>query len=466
MNFTDRHQEMQRLDNVASRRRGFVVLWGRRRVGKSRLLTEWSQRNDGLYTVADQSAPTVQRRYLASALATRFPGFDDVEYPDWQSLLRRLDRDADSRGWRGPLIVDELPYLVAAQPEILSVLQNWLDSPTRQIGLVTSGSSMRMMHSAVLDNGAPLYGRATEAFAIRPLRAGFLADVFPHSTHRELVSAYAVWGGMPRYWELAEPFGANLTAAVDALVLDPTGPLHHEPDRLLQAETPPAMALRPLLDVIGNGAHRVSEIAGRLGRPASSLAAPLAMLGDMDLIRREIPFGSDPKSGKRSLYQDRRPVLAVLVPRGRPEPITACRCTPRNPPAVLATASAAARSVRVGGTLPHGSPQSAPRGARDRRVRPVRQRATVLARQRSRTGHCGAFRNGARHPGRRSQVERERRRTGRNQPSVGLVAGRRCARSSVSVHSRRASERRRRRRRPPWCSKRCTSVDDCATLPR
>ena len=241
MNFIDRHQEMQRLDNVASRPRGFVVLWGRRRVGKSRLLTEWSRRNDGLYTVADQSAPTVQRRYLATALATLFPGFDDVEYPDWQSLLRRLDRDADSSGWRGPLIVDELPYLVAAQPEILSVLQNWLDSPTRQIGFVTSGSSMRMMHSAVLDSGAPLTGRASEAFPIRPLRAGFLADVFPHTSHRQLVSAYAVWGGLPRYWELAAPFGANLTAAVDALVLDPTGPLHHEPDRLLQAETPPAM---------------------------------------------------------------------------------------------------------------------------------------------------------------------------------------------------------------------------------
>ena len=177
----------------------------------------------------------------------------------------------------------------------LGVLQNWLDSPTRHVGLVVSGSSVRMMHSAVLDSGAPLYGRATEAFAVRPLRAGYLSDVFPQLTPRELVCAYAVWGGMPRYWELAEPFGADIEAAVDALVLDPTGPLHAEPDRLLQAETPPAMALRPLLDVIGNGAHRVSEIAGRLGRPASSLAGPLASLSEMDLVRREIPFGSDPK---------------------------------------------------------------------------------------------------------------------------------------------------------------------------
>lgn len=311
MDFIDRLDEIQRLDDAMSRPGSFGVLWGRRRVGKTRLLTEWCQRNDGVYTVADQSAPALQRRYLASALALRLPGFDEVEYPDWRALLRRLDRDADNRRWRGPLIVDELPYLVAAEPEILAVLQNWLDSPTRQVGLIVCGSSMRMMHSAVLDSGAPLYGRAGEAFGVHPLRPGFLAQVFPRASARELVSAYAMWGGMPRYWELAETFGTASSVAVDTLVLDPKGPLHREPDRLLQAETPSATALRPLLDVIGNGAHRVSEIAGRLGRQASSLAGPLATLGEMGLIRRETPFGSDPKSGKRSLYQIADPFLRL-----------------------------------------------------------------------------------------------------------------------------------------------------------
>ncbi len=127
----------------------------------------------------------------------------------------------------------------------------------------------------------------------------------------DLIRAYAVWGGMPRYWELAEPFGVDFVAAVDALVLDPAGPLHNEPDRLLRAEMPPAMTLRPLMDVIGNGAHRVSEIAGRLGRPASSLAGPLASLAEMWLVRREIPFGSNPRSGKRSFYRIADPFLRL-----------------------------------------------------------------------------------------------------------------------------------------------------------
>ena len=309
MKFVDRQDEMRRLDNALRHPGGFVAIWGRRRVGKSRLLIEWSRRHDGLYTVADQSSSAVQRRYLAEAVAKRFSNFADVEYPDWRSFFRRLSQEAALSGWRGPIVIDELPYLIAADPTIVGVLQSWLDEPGERPFLVVSGSSQHMMHSAVLDASAPLYGRAIESFALRPLRPGCLADIFEGSTARRQVALYARWGGMPRYWELAEPFGSNLDDALDTLVLDPAGPLHGEPGRLLSEETPPATVLRPLLDVIGAGAHRVSEIAGRLGKSASSLSRPLATLTEMNFIRRETPFGSDPRSGKRSLYQIDDPFL-------------------------------------------------------------------------------------------------------------------------------------------------------------
>ena len=311
MEFLDRLDEMRRLDGALRRPGAFAVIWGRRRVGKSRLLIEWSRRHGGLYTVADPSAPPVQRRYLAAAVAARFPGFADVEYPDWHALLMRLGNEAERSGWRGPFVLDELPYLIASEPSVTGVLQNWLDRPERQLCVVVSGSSLHMMHGAILDAGAPLYGRAVEAFAVRPLRPGYLSEVFAVEEARELVSLYALWGGMPRYWELAEPFGRDLESAVDSLVLDPAGPLHAEADRLLLEETPPATALRPLLDTIGAGAHRVSEIAGRLGRPASSLSRPLASLVEMQLVRRETPFGSSSKSGKRSLYRIADPFLRL-----------------------------------------------------------------------------------------------------------------------------------------------------------
>ena len=235
---------MRRLDAALARPGGFAVLWGRRRVGKSRLLIEWSRRRDGLYVVADRSAPTVQRRYLAAAVAQRFQGFADVEYPDWRSFLDRLTHEARRDGWPGPFIIDELPYLVLADSGVQSVLQNWLDGDGFRPVLTVSGSSQHMMHGLALGADAPLYGRAAEAFAVRPLRPGYLADAFPGLDASGRVAAHAVWGGVPRYWELAAPFGREHEAAVDGLVLDPAGALHEEPLRLLLEETPSAMALR------------------------------------------------------------------------------------------------------------------------------------------------------------------------------------------------------------------------------
>lgn len=311
MEFIGRDSEIRRLNRGLARTDSFSVIWGRRRVGKSRLLIEWCRHCNGLYTVAENTAPEVQRRYLASAVAERFPGFADIEYPSWRALLARLSVEADQLGWPGPFVVDELPHLIAADPGFPSQFQNWLDQPGRNLCVAVSGSSQSMMHRAVLDASSPLFGRAAESFALRPLRAGFLADAFEFRQISGLVGIYALWGGMPRYWEMAAPFGGDLDEAVDALVLDPSGPLHREPERLLGEEIPPATSLRPLLDVVGAGACRLSEIAGRLGRPTTSLARPIATLMEMGFVRRELPFGSDPRSGKRSLYRIDDPFLRM-----------------------------------------------------------------------------------------------------------------------------------------------------------
>jgi uncharacterized protein len=111
----------------------------------------------------------------------------------------------------------------------------------------------------------------------------------------------------------------ELRSAVSALVLDPMGALFEEPSRLLLEESPPATALRPLLDAIGAGVHRPSEIASRAGQPATSLARPLARLAELELVARETPFGEPERSGKRSLYKLADPFLrlwfSVVGPR-------------------------------------------------------------------------------------------------------------------------------------------------------
>lgn len=322
MKFLDRGQELGRLDRVAGRRAaGLVALWGRRRVGKTRLLSEWCRRHDGVYTVADRSAENVQRRYFAEALSVRLPRFNEVEYPDWSALLRRLSAEARAVGWKGPLVLDEFPHLVASSAALPSVLQNWIDREAAADGLLVAiaGSSQHMMQGLVLDASAPLYGRAVEAFALSPIPAGWIGEALGLTDPVRALSAYAVWGGIPRYWELAAPFGDALDDAVDALALDPLGPLHTEPDRLLIDETPSAMSLRPLLDVIGNGCSRLSEIAGRLGCPATSLSRPLARLQELGLVARETPFDGTEKSSKRALYRICDPFFAfwfrAIAPR-------------------------------------------------------------------------------------------------------------------------------------------------------
>jgi AAA+ ATPase superfamily predicted ATPase len=306
MRFVDRIEELDRLDRLATGDHGgLAVIYGRRRIGKTRLLLEWSERRGGLYTVADQSAPEIQRRYVAEAIAQRLPGFADVDYRDWRGLLDRLAREADAGGFRGPLIFDELPYLVLSSPELPSILQRWLDHQAKEarLAIAVAGSSQRMMQGLVLAGDAPLYGRAREILQVSALAPEHLGEVFAPAGSRELVEIYTAWGGVPRYWELAADLDGGLRSRIEALVLDPLGPLHREPDRLLIEELPPAVETRPVLDAIGAGAHRVSEIAGRIGRAATSLWRPLDRLIGMGLVRREVPFGESEKKSRRSLYK-------------------------------------------------------------------------------------------------------------------------------------------------------------------
>ena len=313
MDWLDRQTELARLERLTKRPGGgLAVVWGRRRVGKTRLLLEWAKRSDGLYFVADETAASVQRRRLAETLGSRLPGFADVEYPDWGGLLARLARDATTAGFAGPLIIDELPYLVSASPDLPATLQRFVDHDAKAARLVmaVAGSNQSMMQGLVLDAGAPLFGRAAEAFEVKPLSPAWLERGLGLRRPTDIVQAWSVWGGLPRYWELAAQF-ENRRDAVHDLVLDPGGVLHDEPSRLLAEETPNPVSLRPVLDAIGSGAHKLSEIAGRIGSPATSLARVMTRLAELGLIVRETPFGEPERSTKRALYRLADPFLRL-----------------------------------------------------------------------------------------------------------------------------------------------------------
>ena len=311
--FLNRKSELAALTSLGDGQGGLAVVWGRRRIGKTRLLLEWCEREGGIYTVADQSAPETQRAYFARAVSELLPGFADVTYPDWERLFARLAADAQAHGFAAPIVLDELPYLVATSPELPSVLQRWLDHDAKRAHLrvAIAGSSQRMMQGLVLAPDAPLYGRARVLLDLQPMEPKYLAIALGRLAGFALVEHWTAWGGVPRYWELAGTRSGSARDRLVELALDPLGALFSEPERLLLEESPPALEVRPLLDVIGAGAHRLSEIASRMGRPATSLSRPLDRLVGMGLIRREAPYGEPARGGKRSLYKLDDPFLRM-----------------------------------------------------------------------------------------------------------------------------------------------------------
>jgi AAA+ ATPase superfamily predicted ATPase len=283
-----------------------VCVYGRRRLGKSRLLRELRAGGPRVFYVGDERDPPVQRAALAREMDELGLSFSAVSYPGWAELLERFWREAPAGAL---LILDELPVIVSGSPELPSILQKLIDVPSgRRRRLVLCGSSQRMMHGLVLDATAPLYGRAVEIVRVEPLEIGWLPAAFGVDEAVGTVERWSVWGGVPRYWELARGFASH-EKAVRELVLDPGGILHAEPRRLLLDEIEQQARAASLLAVIGQGCHRVSEIAARVGQPATALSRPLARLVNLGFVRREVPFDTPARDAKRSLYRIADPFL-------------------------------------------------------------------------------------------------------------------------------------------------------------
>jgi len=305
--FLNRHEELARLKAQFGRAESTcTVVYGRRRCGKSRLILEALQPATSVYYVCDDRENALQRAGLAEEIARLIPGFADVHYLEWDALLSHWFERARPGS---VLALDEFPALVTAAREIPSLLQKHLDrNRSGRKHIVLTGSSQRMMQGLVLDRRAPLYGRAGEIMKIDALPAGWIQKALGIGDGRAAIEAYSVWGGIPRYWELAADYPV-LNDAIVSLILNPLGVLHEEPAALLFDDLRDVVQAASLLTLIGRGCHRPSELASRLEKPATDLSRPLARLLDLELIRRDRPFGSSQRSTKRTFYQIQDPFL-------------------------------------------------------------------------------------------------------------------------------------------------------------
>ena len=305
MKFVDRIDETARLkDALAREKSSLVVMYGRRRLGKSTLIKRVLSDTD-VYFLADRSEGQHQRILLAKVIAQVFPDFDKLTYPDWESIFRAVNYRTDKRF---TLCLDEFPYLVEQSPALPSVLQKLVDEKQLKYNLVLCGSSQNMMYGLFLDSTAPLYGRADEIMRLAPIRLPYIQEALLLNA-MNAIEEYAVWGGVPRYWELRE----NRSSLDDALwrnILSVNGTLYEEPIKLFQDDVKDIVKTSTIMSYIGTGANRLSEIAARCNEPATNLSRPLKKLIDLGFLEKDVPFGIDEKNAKKSLYKIADPFMA------------------------------------------------------------------------------------------------------------------------------------------------------------
>ena len=306
MEFVDRDKELAQLQKALKREKPqFLVIYGRRRIGKSTLIKKVMDFGRGdIYFLADKTSEPSQRQLFSATVDMSIEGFGMASYPSWESLLVSLNRSLDHRV---TVCLDEFPYLVKSCPALPSILQKLIDEGKLKFDLIICGSSQQMMQGFVLDSREPLYGRADEIIKMKPIAAPYISQAL-HCDAAQAVREYAVWGGIPRYWELRDNYD-SLYDAVEGLLFSSEGTLYDEPSRLLQDEMRDTVQASSIMSFIGNGASKLSEIASRAEKQVTDITPQLARLKELGFVNKEIPFGESEKKSKKGLYHISDPLL-------------------------------------------------------------------------------------------------------------------------------------------------------------
>ncbi len=303
LNFANRTAELKELESAAAAG-GLLVVFGRRRVGKTRLLAHWLRPRKGLYSQAIEGSKETQLEQVFRDIQDRLT--TSIVPKTWAELFELLSLQKE----RLVLCLDEFPYLVAADPSLPSVLQRWLDhGKPHEFLLILSGSGTQMMNHLFLNRSAPLYGRARKLLHIEPMSyAAFCDACHLDPAGMESFTRYALVGGIPKYWEFVDAKASAIDLA-DELFFGFAPYLDQEPLRILRDEGISGANAVSLLEVIGRGATRPSEMAVRLGTVQTNLSRLLQQLLDASVLVREIPFGESHRSTKKTRYHIQDPAL-------------------------------------------------------------------------------------------------------------------------------------------------------------
>ncbi|AFL95708.1 putative ATPase (AAA+ superfamily) 8 [Thermococcus cleftensis] len=296
--FIDRKAELGLLEERLKRGRAeFVVLYGRRRIGKTALLLEFIGRHGGLYLLARETSEAENLRRFSERLAAHFNDEFLRKNPlrSWDAFFEYLHGKA--MGERLIVAIDEFPYLVKGNGALPSILQEYWDLKLSRgkIFLMISGSSVGMMER-LLGYRSPLYGRRTAQLRLRPLNFFEARAFLPGYTLEDFVKVYGILGGTPAYLlEFSDGRG------LEENLLDyfrPDSFLYGDALFILREELDEPRNYFAIMEAIARGKTTLGEITSETGLERGTVGKYLGVLIELDLVRREVPVTASWKSRK------------------------------------------------------------------------------------------------------------------------------------------------------------------------
>ncbi len=305
MRFVNRQAELEILNGFYREDKfQFIPVYGRRRIGKTRLIQEFIKDKPAIYFLADSVAEHEQLKNLGREVGSFFNdslltgrGFDD-----WYRFFEYMKGHAKERLL---LVIDEFPYLVNSNKAISSIFQKGIDQYLKntKLFLVLMGSSIGMMEKEVLFQKAPLYGRRTGSLELKEMEFGTLKEFFPKKRIDELVSIYGVTGSIPAYLEKLDP-QKDIFQNIEELILSRGTFLYSEVEYILREELREPRNYFVILRSIAQGKRKLSEIINDTGFEKSLLSRYLEILRGLRLVEKEVPATEKyPDKSKLGLYR-------------------------------------------------------------------------------------------------------------------------------------------------------------------
>lgn len=303
MRFIGRKNELHTLNTEYNRNSSFVVIYGRRRVGKTTLIKEFLKNKSAFYYLATEELESQSMKRLANVIArtTKNTLLQKIEFTDWLDLFQLI---ADYKPEeKKVLVIDEFPYLVRTNSAFPSILQNAWDEFLKDsnVMLILSGSLIGMMQKHALSYDSPLYGRRTAQMRLTPLPFTSIYET-QNLPFEQAVEQFALTGGVPKYLEFFED-GRPLEEQLKDAVFSKNGFLYEEPNFLLKSEFLTAGNYFSIIKTIADGNHKLGKIASALGQESSSLTPYLSTLSDLGFIEKRTPITEkNPEKSRKGLY--------------------------------------------------------------------------------------------------------------------------------------------------------------------